>query len=396
MSKELEPGSEEVLAKRSTMAGCPAPGPGGGNPSAPYNLPGPQVEFQAAYWLLNNQLRMPTLPEVQSKLGVAPPYPTSTATLSAEITALHGLAARRDNNLPQGALSDFINLQDPPFGAIFNASSGRTQYRVDFVNIQDSRISRLPPTLVKTGRELARMFEGETPGLVHRHALNWFLYARPEVSPPRQARIWAALDLTIYAALAAAWYYKWAAGPGISFRQRPWEYDRTLDVLYDREVADNGDGDGDPLDCPCPTPGTPRHPAYPSGHSTYSAAASHILKYFFRDAYATQQLDLLADNIGEARLWAGVHWETDHTFGQALGRAVAEVIIDQLKADCVPTLPDMTAEEICEANRNQMPPGPAELAAAENLRSAQPCPDPEDHDRIPPRPPNMPRRIRSF
>lgn len=29
------------------------------------------------------------------------------------------------------------------------------------------------------------------------------------------------------------------------------------------------------------SPGTPRHPSYPSGHSTYSAAASAILRYFF-------------------------------------------------------------------------------------------------------------------
>jgi hypothetical protein len=77
-----------------------------------------------------------------------------------------------------------------------------------------------------------------------------------------------------------------------------------------------------------PTPGTPRHPAYPSGHSTYSAAAAFTLIAFFPQ-YA-EDLLRLADNTGVARLWAGVHWRSDHTFGQLVGRAVAELIINQL------------------------------------------------------------------
>ena len=77
-----------------------------------------------------------------------------------------------------------------------------------------------------------------------------------------------------------------------------------------------------------PTPGTPRHPAYPSGHSTYSAAVAFTLIAFFPQ-YA-EDLLRLADNTGVARLWAGVHWRSDHTFGQLVGRAVAELIINQL------------------------------------------------------------------
>lgn len=281
--------------------------------------------------------------------------------------------------LPAGTLSDFINLQDPPFGAIFNAT--RTQYRVDFVTMQESRIFRLPKTLVLTGRELARMFENETPGLLHRHAVNWLLFNRADISPPRQARIWAALDLAIYAALAAAWHFKWAEATTISFRQRPWEYDHTLSVLYDNEVSSQGNGDGPARSCPCPTPGTPRHPAYPSGHSTYSAAASHILKYFFRDDYSVVQLTKLADNIGRARLWAGVQRETDHDFGQRLGVAVADTIIDQLLADCVPEV----SMKSCEDRKNEMPPKAADLKKAEQRRAQSPCANAAKQDEIPAR-----------
>jgi hypothetical protein len=100
------------------------------------------------------------------------------------------------------------------------------------------------------------------------------------------ALVWAALDVAISVALQAAWYFKWfeLSGSRISFRERPWEADNTVDVLHDHNVAYDGKRGHRP-GCapqrPHPTPGTPRHPAYPSGHSTYSAAASTVLGCLF-------------------------------------------------------------------------------------------------------------------
>jgi len=167
------------------------------------------------------------------------------------------------------------------------------------------------------------------------------------------------LDVTIYSALMAAWHYKWAnianqqKDDDRIFRERPSEYvARTkvrrngngtpwkLQVLYDRRVDDDGAGDGTLL-CSDPnvfSPGTPRHPAFPSRHSTYSAAASAILSYFFPDQKT--ELERLADNIGVARLWAGVHWRQDHIAGQQLRRAVAELVREQLQDDPVVKAPD--------------------------------------------------------
>jgi hypothetical protein len=205
-------------------------------------------------------------------------------------------------------------------------------------------------SMVEHGEGLARLFQDETPGLLHRHALNCLLFNRRDVSPPRQARIWAALDITIYSALLAAWRFKWAETK-TRYVERPIEYETRVtggkprfQVLYDRRVQPDGTGSEPRTLCPKPatpdpndssvlSPGTPRHPAYPSGHSTYSAAASEILAYFFPKQRA--ELEKLADNIGLARLWAGVHWRQDHRGGQMLGRAVAKRVIDQLLRDPV-------------------------------------------------------------
>jgi len=86
--------------------------------------------------------------------------------------------------------------------------------------------------------------------------------------------------------------------PWISYRQRPWEADHTLPVLFDHAVKADG---------------------------------SEVLKALF-PGYDTP-LDDLADNIGMARLWAGIHWRSDHTFGRLVGKAVGHLVIAQLNGD---------------------------------------------------------------
>jgi hypothetical protein len=87
--------------------------------------------------------------------------------------------------------------------------------------------------------------------------------------------------------------------------------------------------------------GSPVHPAYASGHSTYTGAGITILKAFNKDlpiinpqvanADGTalvpysgtlmmfDELDKLASNIGVARLFAGVHYRSDHDHAVRLG-----------------------------------------------------------------------------
>ena len=66
----------------------------------------------------------------------------------------------------------------------------------------------------------------------------------------------------------------------------------------------------------------PNHPAYPSGHSCNSGASSEILAILFPDA--KDQVRDLADAIGIARFWGGVHYRFDVDVGLTLGRTVAQ------------------------------------------------------------------------
>ena len=91
--------------------------------------------------------------------------------------------------------------------------------------------------------------------------------------------------------------------------------------------------------------GSPIHPAYASGHSTYVGAGVTMIKAFYGDfpvinpqvvnadgtalvSYAGtlmmfDELDKLASNVGVARLFAGVHYRSDHDHASRLGELFA-------------------------------------------------------------------------
>jgi membrane-associated phospholipid phosphatase len=326
-----------------------------------YRLTGPQVEPGASYW---NRCPVPCPVSFKELVSVTddpasphyfPPYPTDPWEVQAEFAELVELERLRNDptrvvgTIPgreRCPLSAFLQLRPQPLGASINTGRG----------------DAFP--VIGSGAELARYFENETPGLAHRLALN-YLIRDTGWSPPRQALVWAALDVTIYSALSAAWYYKWLSPrPDTSRRERPWEFAVAngcrLNVLYDRpgnslgsdSLTDLVSFTTDPPTLerngrrpdffPVPgyietSPGTPRHPAYPSGHSTYAGAASELLSFFFPDY--REELDRLADNAGIARLWAGVHWRSDHVAGNRLGRSVACLVIQQLLRSGIPLVP---------------------------------------------------------
>jgi hypothetical protein len=331
-----------------------------------YALKGPQIEPSASYWMYCPHPCVVHIDDLRKKTDdpsspdYFPPYPVDKAWVEQEFNELVGLSGSRNDpcalvntkpckKLPavctqekipnaigcRRPISKLLNLTPPALGAVV--------------------VNRLPgEQVIRTGKGLARAVEAETPGIFHRHALNYLIRLR-NWSPPRQALVWAALDTAIASALQAAWYYKWIASgrANTARRQRPAEYAKDkglpLNVLFDRpdelNPAYNLCPDGRPIGGVWPDnmSGTPRHPAYPSGHSTYAGAASEILSYFFgsdptpvelRDgAPATtlkEELDNMADNIGMGRLWGGIHWRSDHEAGLKLGRTVACMVLQQI------------------------------------------------------------------
>jgi PAP2 superfamily len=328
-----------------------------------YDLRGPQVEPAASYWTECRPPCVVTISDLQAQGFALPPYPIYPGPADDEIEELIELSSLRDDpeaivsNLPnrrRRRISPFLQLRPQPLGAIINLDRERScgccnGRSLDSMRCQCQCHSRRQDRcvgqpednetpVIRTGRELARYFESETPGIAHRLALNYLL-STTNWSPPRQAFVWMALDVAIYSALGAAWYFKWRdPDVSVSRRPRPIECDYRVSVLYNLAVDCDGNGDGERRTLPDPSPGTPRHPAYPSGHSTYAAAASEILSYFFPDF--TGEFDDLADNAGLARLWAGIHWRSDHTAGQLLGRFIAQLLIKQIENGCVTAPPD--------------------------------------------------------
>jgi hypothetical protein len=339
-----------------------------------YSLVGPQVEPEASFWTIG-ECRPPCVISISELTRYTdnpesdcyfPPYPTDEVVIEDEINELVELASLRDDPnavfsrqpcRERREISPFLQYRPQPLGAVVNLERdpafqvlrrGRNPEPNLLEILRGEEQDAMVP-VIRTGRELARYFEAETPGLAHRQALN-LLIRDVSWSPPRQAWVWAALDITIYSALLAAWYYKWMAGvedpdcrqgerrENVSFRPRPVEYDSRVGVLFNREVSSLGDSDGARRLMPNPSPGTPRHPSYPSGHSTYAGAASELLSWFFPDY--REEFNRLADNAGMARLWAGIHYRSDHIQGMKLGRCVACRVIEQLERSCIPRTPD--------------------------------------------------------
>jgi hypothetical protein len=174
-------------------------------------------------------------------------------------------------------------------------------------------------------------------------------------------------SLVTNTALRAQWFQKWQ----VHRRLRPEEYGglvnltrsglRTypipsellnasvLPLVFQRNAvrnAERGLGTGGTYLLSQAFPeGSPLHPAYASGHSTYMGAGTTILKAFYADfpvinpqvpnADGTalvpfsgtlmmfDELDKLVSNVGVARLFAGVHYRSDHDNAARLGELYA-------------------------------------------------------------------------
>lgn len=124
------------------------------------------------------------------------------------------------------------------------------------------------------------------------------------MSEVRAARTFALLNMAMHDAAVACWNVKYR-----HFNPRPAQLDPSIKTLI----------------------GLPNFPAYPSGHSTFSAAASEVLGHLFPQGAAS--FAAMADEAGISRLYGGIHYRSDIERGKAHGQRIGAVVVSAARAD---------------------------------------------------------------
>jgi PAP2 superfamily len=174
--------------------------------------------------------------------------------------------------------------------------------------------------------ELALFWAGNTALFWNRIASQ--ISASRNLSFRANAHLFALLNLSMADAGIACWDAK--------YRYVFW---RPITAIRLGDTDGNAGTDPDPNWVPWldffPT-GTPAHPEYPSGHSTVSGAAAHILATAFGDntpfnvtsdvrtgTRNFSSFSAAVAEIADARVFGGIHFRTSCVRGNALGQAVA-------------------------------------------------------------------------
>jgi hypothetical protein len=124
------------------------------------------------------------------------------------------------------------------------------------------------------------------------------------MSEVRAARAFALLNMAMHDAAVGCWAVKYRY-----FNPRPAQLDPSIKTLI----------------------GLPNFPSYPSGHSTFSAAAADVLSYLF--PAATGDFAAMADEAGISRLYGGIHYRSDIEQGKAHGQRIGAYVVDFARAD---------------------------------------------------------------
>jgi hypothetical protein len=139
------------------------------------------------------------------------------------------------------------------------------------------------------------------PGMWMQRAIG--LVRQDRLATPEAARVYAVLGVALHDAAVACWeskYHYQVARPiqWITVKKSDWK----------------------------PHLATPPHPSYPSGHASFSGAASTVLAAFF--PAEADQLAAEAQSAAWSRVVGGIHWPMDGVAGLAQGRAVAARVLE--------------------------------------------------------------------
>lgn len=76
---------------------------------------------------------------------------------------------------------------------------------------------------------------------------------------------------------------------------------------------------------------TPNFPSYPSAHSVICKAVADVMSLYLPEN--RDQWQELANEAGLSRIWAGIHFPTDHVAGQELGKRIASHILQSCRQE---------------------------------------------------------------
>jgi membrane-associated phospholipid phosphatase len=176
-------------------------------------------------------------------------------------------------------------------------------------------VMRVKEQLTPGQKKLAKFWEAGPGTALPAGAWNRvaLAYARNQnLSVPQQTRMFALLNVAMADAGAAAWNAKYQTG---------WWDPRPINAIRDLGLDRKWE----------PYLGTPLFPSYPSGTSNYSGAAGEVLAHLFpKDA---KMWRTRATEAGMSRLWGGVHWRIDVTYGLQMGRKTGALVVARAKRD---------------------------------------------------------------
>jgi membrane-associated phospholipid phosphatase len=128
-----------------------------------------------------------------------------------------------------------------------------------------------------------------------------------QLSEVRAARVFALLNMAMHDAGVGCWEAKY-----YYFNPRPSQMDPSIKTQI----------------------GIPNFPSYPSGQSTFSAAAASVLSYLFPTG--APSFGAMRDEAGISRLYGGIHYRSDIDAGKAHGNRIAAHTLSFAQSDGAP------------------------------------------------------------
>jgi membrane-associated phospholipid phosphatase len=197
------------------------------------------------------------------------------------------------------------NFASSPTWVLSSANEFRPEPPLEFGSVELEAEMQELRDLERTPRTMAIARYWEYGSGAFQNTLRWTQLASSliwehglEDNAPRGALVYAAMNIAGYDATVATFEAKYHY-----LAIRPFQYDSEFQSVFP----------------------TPNHPSYPSAHSSISTAVLATLAALFPED--ADYLMGLSHQMGEARIWGGLHFRHDIVAGEMLGQQIAEKVL---------------------------------------------------------------------